>query len=455
MLPTYVLLKTRLKAILFDKKQQGFDTKAALAQFKTLPDDYQVLDEFAHSLEQLHYRSDWPYAEPDALDDILRACDLPDTQQVKQWRQRIPNDLTKRIETGFLGSVCGCILGKPIEVDPTLAQLKTAAQTLNEWPINDYISGDLLDVLGSRHEQWRETIRENISYVAIDDDINYTLMGMLILEQFGSNFTANDIRQLWLKHLPVATTFGPERTVLTKAAIDWISEQAPEIDTVHSWGKYWNPGSELCGALIRADAYGYAYAGDPIAAAKAAYTDAAFTHIKTGVYATMFVAAAIAAAPIADTALDIFKIALKFVPARSRFYEVVHDSLNKIENAENWEQGYQAIHGKYKDYTHCAIYQEIGTLINSLHFAKDVGSAICIQVSQGNDTDSFGATCGAIAGMYFGEAGLDEKWLSPFNDKIYSGLAGFTEQSLTAVSKRVSNLQSRVNNQPKIISNSK
>ena len=47
-------------------------------------------------------------------------------------------------------------------------------------------------------------------------------------------------------------------------------------------------------------------------------------------------------------------------------------------------------------------------LINTLRFAQDVGDGICKQVSQGNDTDSYGATAGSILGAYFGPEGLEE-----------------------------------------------
>ena len=57
-----------------------------------------------------------------------------------------------------------------------------------------------------------------------------------------------------------------------------------------------NPGEELCGALIRADAYGWACPGDPVAAAVLAHRDATLTHVRTGVYAAMWVAAAVATA---------------------------------------------------------------------------------------------------------------------------------------------------------------
>jgi hypothetical protein len=49
-------------------------------------------------------------------------------------------DSARRVETAFLSSVCGCVLGKPLEINPTLGQIRTALERIGEWPMNDYIS---------------------------------------------------------------------------------------------------------------------------------------------------------------------------------------------------------------------------------------------------------------------------------------------------------------------------
>ena len=93
---------------------------------------------------------------------------------------------------------------------------------------------------------------------------------------------------------------------------------------------------------------------------------------------------------------------------------------------------------------HCLIYQEVGTLINTLRFAEDIGDGICKQVSQGNDTDSYGATAGSLLGAYFGPGYLEERWLAPFNDDIHTALAWFYERSLSKLAKRMGALPKRV-----------
>ena len=109
---------------------------------------------------------------------------------------------------------------------------------------------------------------ERIDSVAPDDDINYTVLGMMLLERHGLAFTQEHLRDLWLRHLPITQTFGPERTLLLTAGINTLPGGDP--DALDAWVNILNPNDEQCGAMIRADAYGYACPGRPALAAELA-----------------------------------------------------------------------------------------------------------------------------------------------------------------------------------------
>ena len=427
----------------------GFRERVAAA-----PDSYDALAAIHRELDAAPRRADWPYVEPEELAEIEAQCpDLPDDPLGPVDL----DDARRRAEAGFLGSVCGCVLGKPVEVRTTMAKLRAAAETTGEWPIRDYLTEAMLDALGDRHRSWPESVRERIRFVARDDDINYTVLGMLILEQHGIGFTRADVMQMWLANLPLAYTFGPERMLLTRASAVGIAARLhagrglagigddPEpvlAELVASW----NPGDELCGAQIRADAYGYACAGRPRLAAALAWRDAGWTHRATGVYATMFTAAAIAGAFVIDDPLELCRMALRCVPRHSRFRERIGDCLEQVAAASDWQDGYRRIHDRYGCYGHCQIYQETGTLINTLRFASSVEEGICMQVSQGNDTDSYGATAGSLLGVLHGRA-PEQRWLAPFNDEIRTTVAGLYESSLTTVAERMGRLPGLVADQ--------
>jgi ADP-ribosylglycohydrolase len=266
---------------------------------------------------------------------------------------------------------------------------------------------------------------------------------MLILEEHGLNFTHDQMRRLWLTHIPPYQAYGPERWFVVQAGMGVCDLENQDEAFYRDFVTVGNPEDEHCGAMIRADAYGYASAGNPQQAARLAWRDASLTHRRTGIYGTMFAAAAIAAAPVVRDPLDVFETALKFVPQRSRYYRIVCDALNEIGQADDWIDGYNRIHDKYGEYGHCRVYQESGTLINTLRFAESIGDGFCKQVSQGNDTDSYGATSGSILGMFFGPGHLEERWLAPLNDTIYTTLAALHEQSLSRLARRMSDLPVR------------
>jgi ADP-ribosylglycohydrolase len=429
------LLRGLVGHVLSDKDEQGHEVVGLREELAAVPDSYDALLAFARRLRDLPLRADWPWVEPSDLDGIQSVAVFPPAV--------VPaGDVSARIETAFLARVAGCILGKPFEFDPTLDELRGVLEPAGEWPLRDYVTVSTNALLRAPQPQWPELVREQITHVAEDDDINYTVIAMLLLEQHGPAFTADDLRRQWLLQLPVLATFGPERTQLLAAGLSTLLGGSPSADA-----DLLNPFDEHCGALIRADAYGYACPGDPALAATLAHRDAFVTHRRTGVYAPMLVAAAISLALVSspDDRLGPWRRALDFVPPQSRFAAIVRDSLLEVEAADDWLDGYRRIHGRYGEYSHCRVYQEIGTLLNTSRFAADVGEGICLQVMQGNDTDSFGATAGSYLGALLGPSAFDRShWLDRFDDTIHLALATCHIQSLSELAGRMSRLPTRI-----------
>lgn len=443
MFPLIPDVRAALAAVIKNKTEQGHQTDNLEVELNRLPDSYDRLAEFSYKLARLPLREDWLYVEPNDWESIQAEMALDRPRGIFREVEKS----AARVETAFLSSVCGCMLGKPLEINPTLAEIREGLEAIGEWPLRDYISIHL-NMRGERkfHPSHRTTVRENLRFAAPDDDINYTILGMTILEDWGIGFRHDHLRRAWLSNIPPYFAWGPERKMVIVGALRARHREWQERD--ESWYAEMvdvlNPGDEACGAMIRADAYGYACPGNPQLAAWLAYKDASLTHRRTGIYGAMFAAAAMAVAPVARSPLEIFEIALKFVPQKCRFYKIVEDSLHEVSQAVDWLDGYSRIHGKYQQYAHCAVYQETGTLINSLRFAENIGDGFCKQVSQGNDTDSYGATSGSILGLYFGPGHLDSRWLEPLQDTLHTTLATFHDQCLSRVAKRMSELPARI-----------
>ena len=76
------------------------------------------------------------------------------------------------------------------------------------WPLRDYVpytDNPLISILGPGSCKGRITRSEP------DDDINYTVLALLILEAHGKDMTTHNVASAWLKLLPAAMTFTAER----------------------------------------------------------------------------------------------------------------------------------------------------------------------------------------------------------------------------------------------------
>ena len=443
MIPTIKYLKQNLGRMLDTLNEQGHDTADARIKWSALPDSYDEIIAFAQDLINLPMRSDWEYNEPLTYEEIEAEMSPDRGKHIKSADTEV---CAKKAEAAFLGSVLGCILGKPLEINPSYAELKTAGEKIGEWPVSDFISEKFLQTLGRRHGSWTETIKEKIRYVAPDDDLNYSVMGMINLENYGLGLDYEGVKNTWLNHQCMNFVWGPERHITAWIAVNhlWENERQPD-EYYRIWRETFNPESEKCGAAIRADAYGYAFPGRPDLAAKYAFIDSSFTHQRTGCYSAMYIAAVISLLFTAENPVDAFEAALDFIPHRSRFYRITKTCLEYVKAASDFEDGYTRINQRYGQYSHCLVYQEIGTLANTLRFADNIWDGVCKQVMQGNDTDSFGCTAGSMLGAFFGYDGLDIDRFAIFNNEIHVSLASFYEQSLSALTARMGNLVRKFN----------
>lgn len=424
-------VRTLLRQLVDDRREQGHDVDALEAEVEGAPASLDALQDLALRIDAAPLSPGWPHAEPTALDDVLSECpDLPPARPAGA-------DVADRIRTAWRARVAGCVLGKPFEFDPTLDELRGVLEPAGEWPLTDYVTEATNARLRQPQPQWPECVRERIAHVPEDDDLGYTALATVLLERAGRDFTHDDLRRLWLLNLPVLATFGPERTALLSAGLASLTGSDPAVGPL-------NPASEHCGALIRADAYGYACPGAPLAAAVLAHRDATLTHRRTGVYAAMWVAAAVATALVADDWEDVAETAVRVVPERSRLRAVLDQSLVQVRAADDWLDAYARIHGRYGAYSHCRVVQEMGTLLSTLRFARGAGDGIGMQVCQGNDTDSFGATAGSLLGALHGPAGFDDAhWLGRFGDRIHLALATTHDASIRSWGDRMAALPAR------------
>ncbi|MEV7384987.1 ADP-ribosylglycohydrolase family protein [Streptomyces sp. NPDC091215] len=331
---------------------------------------------------------------------------------------------TRAYEAAWLGRAVGCLLGKPVEKLP-LHAIRDLARATGNWPLNHYFTGhgvpaDLLLAHPWNRRSAATSLVENIAGMPEDDDLNYPLLNVLLLQRHGRGFTTTDVAQVWLDELPAGRTFTAERV----AYRNLLSGVEPPYTARHR-----NPFREWIGALIRADVHGWTNPGDPAAAAEQAHRDATLTHTANGVYAAMFTAAVIATAATGTHDVHAcLRTGRSVVPPRSRLATAIDHAVRLAETHEDFETVVDELHRAHSP-THHWVHAIPNTALIAAaltHADGDFTGSITRAVSGGWDTDSNGATAGSVAGLLAGGPdALPERWTTPLKNRLATSVAGF------------------------------
>jgi len=368
--------------------------------------------------------------EPSTLQEIREQCPHHRVQ-IPEFRLS-PAKMSDRIAGGWFGRAAGCLLGKPVEKIPR-AGIREILEANGRWPLSDYftehgLSQEILQKYSWNRHGGRDSLKENIICMPEDDDLNYTLLNLHVVETYGKNFTTANIAETWLTLLPVFSTFTAERVAYANclAGID-----PPVTASVR------NPYREWIGAQIRADLWGWISPGNPAQAAELAWRDARLSHRANGIYGEMFYAAVIAAAFISDDPEELLEIGLSQIPEHSRFARAICQVLTIYKVEKMWEDVLNRLYQQFGDYYWVHSINNAALVAAALLYgAGDYERSICQAVMGGWDTDCNGATVGSIIGTILGAKRLPARWIDPLHNKIRSSVKGFDNQAIDEVAVR-------------------
>ncbi|MFF2515016.1 ADP-ribosylglycohydrolase family protein [Streptomyces sp. NPDC058086] len=388
----------------------GASATAASRYLRALAED--LLDELA----ELPGKS--ADTEPTDLGRIRAHC--------PNWPARpvpTPAPTQAHLEAAWLGRAVGCLLGKPVEKLP-LDGIRQLARAAGNWPLHTWFTArgvpdDLLRAHPWNRRSAPTSLAENIDGMPEDDDLNYPLLNLLLLQRYGRGFTTADVARLWLDELPAGRTFTAERIAYRNLLTG--------IEPPHT-ARHRNPFREWIGALIRADVHGWTHPGDPAAAAEAAHRDATLTHTANGVYAAMFTAATIAEAATGRADIHAcLRTGLTVVPPASRLAEAIRHAVHLARTTEDFDTVVDALHTTHRVYHWVHALPNTALIAAALtHADGDFSGSICRAVSGGWDTDSNGATAGSVAGLLTGTpAALPDRWTTPLKNRLATSVADF------------------------------
>jgi ADP-ribosylglycohydrolase len=350
--------------------------------------------------------------EPDDLGTI-RALRGPGPRRL--WQDLQEDVYSERLAGALFGRMAGCTLGAPVEFWPIAEMAALAEENGDDFPPTDYWR-HLPDPALLRYETSprQSYARQGISGVPVDDDIIYTLLGLLIAEEHGLDFSTEDVAQTWIQYLPFACT--AEEITLGNIKNGIPASQA---------GGHHNPYAEWIGAAIRADPWGYMAPGWPERAAAMAYRDAYLSHRREGIYGEMFFAGAIAAAFAVADPVEALWIGLSEIPQDCALTRAILWALRIAPGIKNHQQARDAVEGRFGDLPHAhtinnACLTVWGLAIGGTDLTRVIGET----VAMGMDNDCTAATAGSIVGAVVGRKGIPSWWVAGFGDTIHSYLIG-------------------------------
>ncbi|MFE2303913.1 ADP-ribosylglycohydrolase family protein [Streptomyces sp. NPDC059445] len=349
----------------------------------------------------------------------------------------VGTDLADRVLGGWLGRIAGNMLGKPVEQGDhwTRARIDRYLRRTAALPLTDYLPGPADDGDGDSgwgefelRPEWRECVRGRIHGSCRDDDVDYAILGLDLLETYGFSFTTEQVGDLWLTRLPYLQTFTAERAAYRNLA----QGLKPPVTAT-----YENPYQEWIGALIRADVYGWTSPGMPLRAASLARRDAVLSHTGNGVYGAMWAAALISAAFTTPSVRGALETALTVIPASSRLSRTVRRVLALHETRMSWEDTLTAVSEETAGMGWIHTVPNAAVLTAGLLYGDgDFTRTITLTVRGGLDTDSNGATAGSVAGVLCGARAIPPQWKDPLEDTVRSAVFGFDGVRITELASR-------------------
>ncbi|PRY56749.1 ADP-ribosylglycohydrolase family protein [Glycomyces artemisiae] len=362
--------------------------------------------------------------EPDDLGPVLARATPPELPE--------PGDIEDRLLGAWLGRAAGCLLGKPVE-KISLAGIRAIAKSTGNWPLNGYFTEQGLDPDIAAKYPWNRRSRptslaEHIDGMPEDDDLNFPLIALTLLERHGPGFTTDHVAQAWLDLLPGGRVFTAER-IAYRNLLDGVEpERAAAVR---------NPFRDWIGAQIRTDLYGWTRPGLPVDAALLAWTDARLSHGRNGIYGAMFAAAASAAAVTGAGVDAVLAAGLSVVPPRSRYFAAVARGIALADDDLSDEDAIDALHAEYGHLHWVHVLPNAALLAFALaRGGGDFHRTITLAVSGGWDTDSVGATAGALTGALTGAKALPAEWIAPLDDRYATSVPGFAGARFSALAAR-------------------
>lgn len=389
-------------------------------------------------MESISIKEDYKYQEPVSYEEIKKILHK-DAQKTYEYEF---NKISDQIRGALYGRVIACVLGIPVE-GWTRQKIRSYLEETNQLPLDDYISALVDEEIRQKYDIHDEDVmtpydRQKMCWhhclngkYPNDDDINYTMLALKIVERYGRGFLAEDVAEAWLLGLPAFHACTAERAAIRNMMNGVLPPESAMIC---------NPYREWIGAQIRGDFWGYINPGNPSEAARMAYLDASVSHVKNGVYGEMYIASLISMCFVPNLSVkERIQKALLQIPPNSRLKESLEKVCRWYDEGREYDSIVDEIHRQYNEkemYDWCLTIPNAMLVTACLLYYKNFNDAVAAIILAGFDTDCNGATVGSVMGILCGFSGIDSKWYQSFDGIVRTSVHGYHEMSLEELARR-------------------
>lgn len=296
----------------------------------------------------------------------------------------------------WLGKNVGGTLGEPVEGRKEQLDLSFYPELPAEFDTSDI-------------DHYPDSTDDGEPTPLANDDLDLQLVWLHALEQYGADLTATDLGREWVDH--VFFPYNEYRYALAnlRRGID------PPVS-----GRFNNDFYNDCmGAPIRSEVWALVAPAAPGVAAAYAHEDAVVDHAGgEGVYGEMFNAALESAAFVEDDPHRLVEVGLSYVPDDCRVARAVSDVVDWHREGHDWETTRRFVLDEYghPDMTNAP--QNLAFVVLGWLYGEGFGDALLHCVNCGYDTDSSGATLGALLGILGGRDGIPDRWVEPVGHSV-------------------------------------
>lgn len=246
-----------------------------------------------------------------------------------------------------------------------------------------------------------------------NDDITYELAFLDVFAKKGYAVTSEDIALGWAALIPDGYSAEETALINIRAGI-----MPPESGRQRNWFSDW------IGAQMRTAIHGMAAPGNPRLAASLAWRDSVVSHANNGALGGVFNALLVSLAFVESNVRSLLRLAVGMIPANSEYYAVVNYALNTCTQHQNWQDAWQLMEERFKEYHWIHAYPNAAAEVLALYYGNgNFDETLNIVCLAGRDTDCNAGQIMTVLGIQ--QKQVAQKWTEELHGTVQTYMRAY------------------------------